>query len=62
MRKSRPASARDTELGIIVQDGGTEEGTGIETLNFGTNLGSCGGIGRGHDHRAGRRRRRRVVV
>ena len=30
--------ARDTELGLVIQDGGTEEGTGIETLNFGTNL------------------------
>ena len=37
-----PASiARDSELpsaGVTVQDGGTQEGTGIETLNFGTNL------------------------
>ena len=37
-----PASiARDSELpaaGVTVQDGGTQEGAGIETLNFGTNL------------------------
>ena len=32
------AIARDTELGVTVQDSGTQEGTGIETLNFGTNL------------------------